>query len=911
MQSDASDDPGYAAQLPDVDPAQTAEWLDSLDDVVARQGPSRARYLLARLEVRARDLALGTSQPVGTPYVNTIPTEQQAWFPGDEDLEREIRRYIRWNAAAMVVRANHTSDAIGGHLSTFASSAALYDVGFNHFFRGKAGGNPGDHLYVQGHAAPGIYARAFVEGRLDEADLDRFRLEVDVPGRTGRGLSSYPHPRLMPDFWEYPTVSMGLGPILSIYQARFNRYLTQRRVDDASTSRVWCFVGDGELDEPESLGSISLAARERLDNLTWVVNCNLQRLDGPVRGNGKVIQELEAIFRGAGWNVVKVVWGSAWDDLLARDVDGVLVQRMNATVDGEFQRYAIADGAYIREHFFGPDPRLRAMVEHLDDAELQRLPRGGHDYRKLYAAYREAVETEGAPTVILAKTVKGWTLGEGVEARNSTHQIKKMSAAQLLALRDRLGFTDEIPDEELADGVPPYLRPPAGGPELAYLAGRRTALGGPLPDRTVTIRRPLGEPAPAVFDELLLGSNGQPASTTTAFVRLLRNLCRDATVGERMVPIVPDEARTFGMDSMFRELAIYASGGQRYEPVDHDLLLSYREATDGQILEEGITEAGAFSSWTAAATAYAHRGVPMVPFFTFYSMFGFQRIGDLIWAAADARSRGFLLGATAGRTTLLGEGLQHQDGHSHLLASTIPACRSYDPAFAYETAVIIRDGLARMYPAGDEAAGEDVFYYLTLYNENYPMPPMPAGAEDGIVEGLYRVSDAPESSGPSATLLFSGTLWSVAVAARDELATRYGVAVDLWSATSYQQLRADALEVERWNRLHPGEVPRRPIVTQRLADRSGPVVAVSDYLRAVPDQVSRWVPRRFTSLGTDGFGRSDTREVLRSFFEVDAPSIVVAVLAGLVADGAVTPAAVTDAITRHGIDPERAAPWLT
>ena len=911
MESDASDDPGYAAQLPDIDPAQTGEWLDSLDDVVARQGPARARYLLARLEGRARDLALGTSLPVGTPYVNTIPTEQQAWFPGDEDLEREIRRYIRWNAAAMVVRANHTSDAIGGHLSTFASSAALYDVGFNHFFRGKAGGQPGDHLYVQGHAAPGIYARAFVEGRLDEADLDRFRLEVDVAGRSGRGLSSYPHPRLMPDFWEYPTVSMGLGPILSIYQARFNRYLTQRRVDDTSTSRVWCFVGDGELDEPESLGSISLASRERLDNLTWVVNCNLQRLDGPVRGNGKVIQELEAIFRGAGWNVVKVVWGSAWDELLARDVDGVLVQRMNATVDGEFQRYAIADGAYIREHFFGPDPRLRAMVEHLSDADLQRLPRGGHDYRKLYAAYREAVGTEGAPTVILAKTVKGWTLGEGVEARNSTHQIKKMSSAQLLALRDRLGFTDEIPDEALADGVPPYLRPPTGSPERSYLTDRRAALGGPLPDRTVTIRRPLGTPAPAVFDELLVGSNGQPASTTTAFVRLLRNLCRDATVGERIVPIVPDEARTFGMDSMFRELAIYASGGQRYEPVDHDLLLSYREASDGQILEEGITEAGAFSSWTAAATAYAHRGVPMVPFFTFYSMFGFQRIGDLIWAAADARARGFLLGATAGRTTLLGEGLQHQDGHSHLLASTIPVCRAYDPAFAYETAVIVRDGLDRMYPAGDEAAGEDVFYYLTLYNENYPMPPMPDGVEDGIIEGLYRVSPAPESTGPSATLLFSGTLWSVAVAARDELATRYGVAVDLWSATSYQQLRSDALAVERWNRLHPDGPARTPIVTQRLAGRTGPVVAVSDYLRAVPDQVSRWIPRRFTSLGTDGFGRSDTREVLRSFFEVDAPSVVVAVLAGLVADGAVTPAAVSDAITRHGIDPDRAAPWLT
>ena len=910
MPSDSPEPTGYAAQLPDTDPAETQEWLESLDAVAARHGPARARYLLVRMEQHARDLGLGVAPPVSTPYVNTIATEDQTWFPGDEELERRIRRYVRWNAAAMVVRANHRSDAIGGHLSTFASSAALYDVGFNHFFRGKAGGQAGDHLYVQGHASPGIYARAFVEGRLDEDDLDRFRLEVDRPGRHGRGLSSYPHPRLMPDFWEYPTVSMGLGPILSIYQARFNRYLTQRRVDDTSQSRVWCFVGDGELDEPESLGAISLAGREHLDNLTWVVNCNLQRLDGPVRGNGKIIQELEAIFRGNGWNVLKVVWGSGWDELLARDVDGVLVQRMNTTVDGEFQRYAIADGAYIREHFFGPDPRLRAMVEHLSDSELQRLPRGGHDYRKLYAAYRAAVETEGAPTVILAKTIKGWTLGEGVEARNSTHQIKKMSVEQLCELRDRLGLTEAISDEELAGGVPPYLRPAPDSPERRYAIEHREALGGPLPERRVRITRPLGAPAPAVFDELLAGSNGMAASTTTAFVRLLRNLCRDATVGDRIVPIVPDEARTFGMDSLFRELAIYASHGQRYEPVDHDLLLSYREATDGQILEEGITEAGAFSSWTAAATSYAHRGVPMVPFFTFYSMFGFQRIGDLIWAAADARARGFLLGATAGRTTLLGEGLQHQDGHSHLLASTIPTCRAYDPAFAYETAVVVRDGLARMYPAGNEAAGEDVFYYLTLYNENYPMPAMPAGVEQGIVEGLYRVSPAPASDGPQATILFSGTLWSVAVAARDELATRYGVAVDLWSATSYQQLRADALEVERWNRLHPGESPRTPIVTQRLADRRGPVVAVSDYLRAVPDQVARWIPRRFTSLGTDGFGRSDTREVLRSFFEVDAPSVVVAVLSGLVADGTVTPAAVTDAIERHGVDPDRIAPWL-
>jgi pyruvate dehydrogenase E1 component len=909
--SDTNEPGGYAAQLPDTDPAETLEWLESLDAVAARHGPARARYLLVRLEQHAHDLGLGVAPPVSTPYVNTIATEDQAWFPGDEELEREIRRYVRWNAAAMVVRANHRSDAIGGHLSTFASSAALYDVGFNHFFRGKAGGRAGDALYIQGHASPGIYARAFIEGRLDEDDLDRFRLEVDRPERRGRGLSSYPHPRLMPDFWEYPTVSMGLGPIQSIYQARFNRYLTQRRIDDTTDSRIWCFVGDGELDEPESLGAISLAGREHLDNLTWVVNCNLQRLDGPVRGNGKIIQELEAIFRGSGWNVLKVVWGSGWDDLLARDVDGVLVQRMNSTLDGEFQRYAIADGAYIREHFFGPDPRLRAMVEHLSDADLERLPRGGHDYRKLYAAYRAAVETADAPTVILAKTIKGWTLGEGVEARNSTHQIKKMTVPQLIELRDRLGFTEEIPDDALAGGVPPYLRPHAGSPERSYALEHRIALGGPLPSREVHTTRPLGAPAPEVFTELLAGSGGQPASTTTAFVRLLRNLCRDDTVGERIVPIVPDEARTFGMDSLFRELAIYAPGGQRYEPVDHDLLLSYRESSDGQILQEGITEAGAFCSWTAAATSYAHRGVPMVPFFTFYSMFGFQRIGDLIWAAADARARGFLLGATAGRTTLLGEGLQHQDGHSHLLASTIPTCRSYDPAFAYETAVIIRDGLGRMYPAGHEADGEDVFYYLTLYNENYPMPAMPDGAEPGILEGLYCVSAAPPSDGPQATVLFSGTLWSAAVDARDELATRYGVAVDLWSATSYQQLRTDAIDVERWNRLHPDTTPRVPIVTKRLSGRRGPVVAVSDYLRAVPDQVARWVPRRFTSLGTDGYGRSDTREVLRQFFEVDAASVVIAVLSGLVADGVLTSAAVSDAINRHGIDPDRIAPWLS
>jgi pyruvate dehydrogenase E1 component len=900
---------GFAHQLPDIDPEETTEWLESLDAVADQRGKARAQYLVSRLIQRARQLAIGTPATISTPYVNTIPAELEPWFPGDEDLERRIRRYIRWNAAAMVIRANKHADAIGGHLSTFASSAALYEVGFNHFFRGKADGLPGDHVYIQGHAAPGIYARAFLEGRLGEADLDRFRLEIDEPGRAGRGLSSYPHPRLMPDFWEYPTVSMGLGPILSIYQARFNKYLEDRRIDDAGSSRVWCFLGDGEADEPETLGSISLAAREGLDNLTWVVNCNLQRLDGPVRGSGKVIQELEAIFRGNGWNVVKVVWGGRWDELLARDVDGVLLNQMNTTVDGDFQRYAIESGDYIRENFFGPDPRLRRMVEHLSDEDLQRLPRGGHDYRKLYAAYRAAVGTTGVPTVILAKTVKGWTLGPGVEARNATHQIKKMSTEQLVGLRDRLQLGDVIGDDALADGTPPYVRPAPESPEMQYLLGRREALDGFLPERLVRTRRPLAAPAADTFDELLRGSGGQAASTTTAFTRLLRTLCRDESFGPRVVPIVPDEARTFGMDALFRELQIYASAGQLYEPVDHDLLLSYKESETGQILEEGITEAGAMSSWTAAATSYAHRGVPMVPFFTFYSMFGFQRVGDLAWAAADARARGFLLGATAGRTTLLGEGLQHQDGHSQLLASVVPVCRSYDPAFAFEMALIIRDGLRRMYPPEGAEAGEDVFYYLTLYNENYPMPPMPEGVEQGVIDGLYRWAEAPPTDGPGATLLFSGPMWQVAVEARDLLAEHYGVGVELWSATSYQQLRLEALEVERWNRLHPDDPPRVPRVTGMLERSTGPVVAVSDWMRAVPDQISRWSPRRWCSLGTDGFGRSDTREALRRYFEVDAPSVVVAVLSELAAEKAVDAGTVRDAVDRFGVATDTPVPW--
>jgi len=893
---------GFVHQLPDSDPEETREWLDALDQIIAEGGEGRARFLMARLIERARSRNIGVPASVSTPYINTIPPEQEAWFPGDEDLERRIRRIIRWNAAVMVVRANKAADGIGGHLSTFASSAALYEVGFNHFFRGKADGNPGDHVYIQGHAAPGIYARAFLEHRLEEPQLARFRREIG-----GGGLSSYPHPRLMPEFWEYPTVSMGLGPINSIYQARFNRYLHHRRLDDTSASRVWCFLGDGEVDEPETLGSISLASRERLDNLVWVINCNLQRLDGPVRGNGKIIQELEAFFRGAGWHVIKVIWGANWDPLLARDAEGVLLQKMNSTVDGEYQRFKAEDGAYVREHFFGPDPRLRRLVSHMSDDEVWALRRGGHDYRKMYAAYRAAMELRGAPVVILAKTVKGWTLGPDVEGRNATHQIKKLSNEQLRALRDRLQLQAEIPDAALADGAePPFYRPPLDSPEVQYLLGRRRALGGPLPSRPVELRRPLSLPGHAPFAEFDAGSGAQEVSTTMAFTRLLRNLARQEGFGPRVVPIIPDEGRTFGMDALFKELGIYAAEGQLYEPVDHHLLLSYKESRDGQILEEGITEAGSMASWIAAATSHATRGVPMAPFFTFYSMFGFQRVGDLVWLAGDARARGFLLGATAGRTTLLGEGLQHQDGHSLVLASTVPVVQAYDPAFAYETAAIVEHGLRRMF--GPEP--EDVFYYLALYNENYPMPPKPAGADEGIIAGLYRWAPAPEGAAPGGAILFSGPAHRAARQAQADLAAHYGVGVELWSATSYKALREEALEAERWNRLHPGQPPRTPFVTRSLAGVGGPVVAVTDFMKMVPDQVARWVPGTFLPLGTDGYGRSDTREALRRFFEVDAGHVVVAVLGALAAEGKVPAATVAEAIARYQIDPELADPRL-
>ncbi len=909
---------GYVRQLPDVDPEETSEWVDSLNALVDAGGERRARFVMATLTDRARALGVGTPVEVSTPYVNTIPVQAEAWFPGDIEIEHRLRAYIRWNAAVMVVNANHRADGIGGHLSTYASSAGLYELGFNHFFRGKAHGQAGDHIYFQGHASPGIYSRAFLEHRLDEEHLDNFRREL-----SGHGLSSYPHPWLMGEFWEFPTVSMGLGPLNSIYHARFNRYIHNRRIDDTSNSQVWCFLGDGETDEPETLGSIGLAGREHLDNLTWVVNCNLQRLDGPVRGNGKIIQELEAEFRGAGWNVIKVIWGAAWDELLANDTDGVLLEKMNTTVDGEFQRFATESGAYIREHFFGPDPRLRALVAHLSDDELRTLPRGGHDYRKMYAAYKAAMEHKGSPTVILAKTVKGWTLGSATEARNATHQVKKLTREQLTSLRSRLHLEDVIDESALDAEEPPYYRPAVDSDECRYLIERRNLLGGSLPMRSTVIRKPLQLPPLETLAEFDKGSNGAEVSTTMSFTRLLRTLARTDGFGPRIVPIIPDEGRTFGMDSLFREFGIYASDGQHYDPVDSQLLLSYTESQDGQILEEGITEAGSLASFTAVGTAYATRGVPMVPFYTFYSMFGFQRVGDLIWAAADSQAKGFLLGGTAGRTTLLGEGLQHQDGHSLLLASTVPTCQAYDPAYAYEVAAIIRSGLHRMYGAkdanGHDGAGDSVFYYLTLYNENYVMPARPEGVSDeDVMTGLYKWASAPDGVDATATILFSGSAQGAARAAQSALADRFGVGAELWSATSYKRLREDALSVERHNRLHPVESPHVAPVTERLASAPGPIIAVTDFMKAVPDQIARFIPlletkskkasasraRPFVTLGTDGFGRSDTREALRRFFETDEGHVVVAVLSGLAELGEIELDLVDKAIKDYGLDPE-------
>jgi pyruvate dehydrogenase E1 component len=885
--------------LPDIDQAETAEWLESLDAIIDARGRSRANYLLARLMERAREKGVGVPAMVQTDYINTIPPEQEPWFPGDEHIERRIRAFIRWNAVVMVDRANHRFDGLGGHLSTYASAAALYEVGFNHFFRGKGDGRFGDQVFIQGHAAPGIYARAFLEGRLTEEHLERFRREVG-----GGGLPSYPHPRRMPTFWEFPTVSMGLGPLNAVYQARFNRYLYQREIADTTDARVWCFVGDGELDEPESMAALPLAARERLDNLIFVVNCNLQRLDGPVRGNGKVIQELESIFRGMGWNVIKVVWGTAWDELLARDVDGVLVNKMNTTVDGEFQKYAVESGAYIRDHFFGPDPRLRAMVQHLSDEDLQRLPRGGHDYRKLYAAYKAAVEHEGSPTVILAKTIKGWTLGPDFEARNATHQIKKMKAADFKVFRDRL-FLD-IPDSDLEGELPPYYHPGTNSVEYEYLMDRRRALDGFLPER-VERSKIVIFPSDDVISQLTAGTGEKvQASTTTAFTRLLRTLMKQPEWGKRVVPIIPDEARTFGMDALFPEFKIYAPFGQKYEPVDAALMLSYRESEKGQILEEGITEAGSMADFTAAATAYATWGQSMIPFFVFYSMFGFQRVGDLIWSFGDQRGRGFLMGATAGRTTLTGEGLQHCDGQSQMYALAYPNCRAYDPAFAYEVAVIVRDGIRRMYGPDPE----ECFYYLTLYNETYSQPAMPEGVEEGIVRGCYRYRAADGERSHRAQILASGPMVLQALEAQQMLAEHHDVAADVWSVTGWKQLRDDAVDCERWNRLHPTDAPRTPYVTQQLEGAEGPVVAVSDWVKSVPDSVARFVPEPYVVLGTDGYGFSDTRASLRRHFEVDAAHITVAVLDALAQTGDVKGEAVAEAIRRYEIEADKPPPRL-
>ena len=889
----------FKQHLPDIDPGETQEWLEALESVVKTSGPQRAQFLLYKVLKQARLLNVGLPQTVTTRPINTISPEQEPWFPGDEQMERRIRRLIRWNAAVMVTRANERHPGLGGHISTYASSASLYEVGFNHFFRGKDWqGGIGDAVYVQGHGAPGIYARAFLEGRLDESHLDLFRMETK-----GGGLSSYPHPRLMPDFWEYPTVSMGLGPINAVYHARFLRYLHNRGLADTSQARVWCFMGDGESDEPESLAALSLASREGLDNLIFVVNCNLQRLDGPVRGNGQIIQELEARFRGSGWNVVKVLQGREWDELLARDPDGLLVERMRNTLDGDWQRLAVEGGAAIREEFFGTDPRLRKVVEHLSDDQLERLRMGGHDYRKIYSAYWYATEHRDAPTCILARTVKGWTLGEGFEARNVTHQMKKLGHDELKVFRDRLELP--ITDDKIESA--PYYHPGEDSDEVQYLMDHRRNLGGFLPERRKRTWQ-VALPENDFYDEFRKGTGPKiPVSTTMAFVRLLRKMMKDDEFGDQIVPIIPDEARTFGMESLFREFKIYAAHGQQYKPVDWNVLLSYTEGQDGQILEEGITEAGSLASFTAAGMSYSTTGVPMIPFYIFYSMFGFQRVGDSIWSFADSRGRGFLMGATYGRTTLNGEGLQHQDGHSLLTASTVPNCLAYDPAFHYETATIVREGMRRMFEND-----EDVFYYLTLYNENYEMPDMPEGVEEGILKGLYRFrsSEVDDAKAPRANLFGSGVILQQVLAAQKILAEDYGVAATVWSAPSYSELRRDALDVERWNRLNPDRDARVPYVTSVLADeaKTTPIVAATDSMKAVADQIAHWVEQPFVALGTDGFGRSDTRENLRRFFEIDAAHVVYATLVELARQDAIPLEVALKARERFGIDTDRENP---
>ncbi len=878
---------------------EDSRWLNSLEyllgDVARKRGPEQVDFLLEQLAARIRDRQRGAVPARNTRYVNTIAREDEPGYPGDRGIERRVKSYARWNAMAMVVKANRLNPGIGGHISTYASAANLYEVGFNHFFRGGDDDAPGDLVYFQGHAAPGNYARAYLEHRLSPRKLHHFRQELVKGG----GLPSYPHPCLMPDFWQFPSVSMGLAPIMSIYQARFARYLAARGLLSREP-RVWCFLGDGETDEPESTAGLSLAARENLDNLVWVVNCNLQRLDGPVRGNGKIIQELEALFLGAGWNVIKVIWGSDWDPLLEADTRGLLAERMERAVDGDYQKYSVAPGSYTRKHFFGAHPELLAMVNHLTDDEIRKLARGGHDPQKVHAAYRAALDHEGSPTVVLAKTVKGYGLGEAGEGRNITHQQKQLNEKELRDFRLRFGVP--LSDEEVVET--PFYRPPLDSEETRYLLERRKSLGGFLPRRTRTAKA-LAAPDESYYREFRQGSSETRVSTTMAFVRLLTKLLRHPAIGRNIVPIIPDEARTFGMDTLFRQVGIYSPKGQLYEPVDRETLLYYQEARDGQLLEEGISEAGAMSSFIAAGTAHSTYGAPMIPFYTFYSMFGFQRIGDLMWAAADSRAKGFLLGATAGRTTLNGEGLQHADGHSQLLASTVPALLTYDPAFAYETAVIVQEGLRRMYERR-----EDVFYYLTLYNENHPMPGMPPGVEEGILKGLYRFRAAGGRKKHRAHLLGSGPLLFEALRAQEILAERYQVAADVWSATSYNLLRREAQQVQRWNLMHPAEPPRKSYLESVLEPEEGVFVAVSDYMKTVPDQIAPWTPGGLVTLGTDGFGRSDTRARLRRYFEVDAESVAVAALHALARRGQVRKSVVERALRELRFHPDKPHPRM-
>ncbi|MBX7255237.1 MAG: pyruvate dehydrogenase (acetyl-transferring), homodimeric type [Candidatus Hydrogenedentes bacterium] len=889
---------GYDSSLDEELDDETLEWIQSLNDLLELRGPEHVAHILSQLQIRAHAAGIRLPFTANTPYINTIPAGEQPPYPGSREIERRIKSFVRWNAMAMVVRANREESGIGGHISTFASAATLYEVGFNHFFRGKDGGHPGDMIYFQGHAAPGIYARAFMEGRLSLEQLENFRAEL----HPGGGLSSYPHPWLMPEFWQFPTVSMGLGPIMSIYQARFNRYLEDRGLISENDAKVWAFLGDGETDEPETLGAITLASREKLDNLIFVINCNLQRLDGPVRGNGKIMQELEAIFRGAGWNVIKVIWGSEWDPLLAKDSQGVLVKRMGEVVDGEYQKYTVESGKYIRDHFFNNDQRLFNLAKGLTDEQLRKLKRGGHDPEKVYSAYHAAVNHKGAPTVILAKTIKGYGLGESGEGKNITHQQKKLNEDELREFRTRFGVP--ISDEDVA--LAPFYRPPDDSPEMLYLQERRKTLGGYVPKRS-THCAPLKTPPVSFFEEFHKGTEDRAISTTMAFVRVLSKLLRDKELGKYIVPIVPDEARTFGMEALFRQIGIYSHVGQLYEPVDSDSLIYYKEAKDGQILEEGITEAGSMSSFIAAGTSYSTHGIPMIPFFIYYSMFGFQRIGDLVWAAGDLRCRGFLLGATAGRTTLAGEGLQHQDGHSHLLASTVPNLVTYDPAYAYELAVIIRDGIRRMYEEQ-----ESVFYYITVGNESYAMPAMPKGAEEGILRGMYKLRpSANKKLKLKAQILGSGAILNETLKAQEILAEDYGVAADVWSVTSYKELRREALEVERWNMLNPGAKQKASYVTQCLANEPGVVIAASDYMKVMPDSISKWVPKRMVTLGTDGYGRSESRKMLRDFFEVDARYVTLATLHGLLQEGAIKPDVVKKAMKTLDIDPNKLNPMVS